>query len=248
MVVVNKIVGAFLNPIALTLLLIAVAFVTSFKWRKISATALVVAFAWLWLCATPFFCNVLRSQIELDYEEQVAEDAPLADAIVILGGGMSADTNRFRYAEINSSGDRVWHAARLYKAGKAPIVVPTGNNDFASTVPFLMDLGVPQEAIKGEYAARNTEENARLVQKLLGEGKRILLVTSVWHMRRSELMFKKYAPGLQIIPAPTDFEVRMSAGKPFDWKSLLPEKDVFPYTCALFKELIGYYGYVLFRR
>ena len=109
--------------------------------------------------------------LEREWTAVKAEDAPKADAIVLLGGGMGSNTNVYpnaeMYSEMWSGADRVWHAARLWKAGKAPIVIPTGCGEKESAVPLLRDLGVPDEAILVEDKARNTEENARFVERIL---------------------------------------------------------------------------------
>ena len=97
----------------------------------------------------------------------LAEEMPEADAIVLLGGGMAAAPGHYPYADMAPAADRVWHAARLYKAGKAPLIIPSGSGDLASTVPLLRDFGVPQAAILVEGKARNTEENAKFVSVLL---------------------------------------------------------------------------------
>ena len=143
----------------------------------------------------------------------------MADAIVVLGGGMTANKVAYPYADISEAGDRVWHAARLYRAGKAPLVVPTGCNDKDAVVPLLLDLGVPSTALRVEDEARNTEENARFVATMLkdvvpGRKPRILLVTSAIHMRRALLMYSRYAPELEIIPVATDFHVTVCTDRP----------------------------------
>jgi len=215
-----------------------------------------------------------------------AEEAPKADAIVVLGGGMGSNTNVYPYAEMWNGADRVWHAARLYKAGKAPIVIPTGCGERESTVPLLRDLGVPERAIVVEDAARNTEENARFVERMIksrvehverveGEGMdsrvergdgaggngrvdraervegrkpRVLLVTSAWHMRRSVLMYRKYAPSLEIIPAAADYEATVITGHPFAFKDIWPDAGMLFANSYIFKEYLGYWGYKLVRR
>ena len=193
----------------------------------------------------------LGCALEDSYPIVNAEDAPMADAIVILGGGMGANTNVYPYAEMWGGADRVWHAARLYKAGKAPIVIPTGSGERESTVPLLIDLGVPASAIFVEDKARNTEENAKFVETVLAtkdtKYATILLVTSAWHMRRSVLMFKKYAPNLKIIPAATDYEALVKTGKGFGWGDLLPSGDCLAANSYCCKEYIGYWGYSFFR-
>ena len=124
--------------------------------------------------------------LEREWTAVKAEEAPEADAIVLLGGGMGSNTNVYpnaeMYSDMWSGADRVWHAARLWKAGKAPIVIPTGCGEKESAVPLLRDLGVPDEAMRVGDKARNTEENARFVERILkishaeaqrrGEGKR----------------------------------------------------------------------------
>ena len=204
--------------------------------------------------------------MESEWPVVKAEDAPPADAIVLLGGGMGANTNVYPYAEMWNGADRVWHAARLYKAGKAPVVIPTGAGERESSVPLLLDLGVPESAVVVEGEARNTEENAKFVEKVLAtkdtkntksEGargrdsarvkKRVLLVTSAWHMRRSVLMYRKYAPNLEILPAAADYEATVQTSHPFCFKDVWPDTNALFANSYIFKEYLGYWGYRLFR-
>ena len=232
--------------------------------------------------------------LEREWPVVRAEDAPKADAIVLLGGGMGSNMNVYPYAEMWNGADRVWHAARLYKAGKAPIVIPTGCGERESAVPLLHDFGVPDEAILVEDKARNTEENAKFVEKMIngrvervdrvegsggidsrvervdrveevgkngrvdrvervekkeGEGRkhRVLLVTSAWHMRRAVLMYRKYAPSLEVIPAATDYEATVITGYPFAFKDIWPDANMLFCNSYIFKEYLGYWGYRLAR-
>ena len=203
----------------------------------------------------------LGGALEREWPVTRAEDMPTADAIVLLGGGMGSNTNVYPYAEMWSGADRVWHAARLYKAGKAPIVISTGVGERESSLPLLCDLGVPASAVVIEDKARNTEENAKFVERLLKERthaeaqrpgeeekKKVLLVTSAWHMRRSVLMYRRYAPNLEIIPAAADYEATVNTGHPFCIKDLWPDATMFYANSYISKEYIGYWGYRLFRR
>ena len=207
---VNKIISACLNPLSFGL---AMALIGCFcAWRKFRRLGMCLTAAsvlWLWLWSAPATYRLLGCVMESEWPVVKAEDAPEADAIVVLGGGMGSNTNAYSYAEMWGGADRVWHAARLYKAGKAPIVIPSGSGERESTLPLLMDLGVPEEAILVEDKARNTEENAKFVLRILKErlkqdaniakGKcRVLLVTPSWHMKRAMMMYNKYAPELKI--------------------------------------------------
>lgn len=257
-----------LNPIAVALILMVIGMVFVAKGHKrLSLVFVGCGVLWLWLLATPMMYRWVGLGLEREWPVVLAENAPKADAIVILGGGMGANTNVYKYAEMWGGADRVWHAARLWKAGKAPVVITSGTGDRDSTVPLLRDLGIPELAIVVEDKARNTEENAKFVEEVLtqrrrdaegGEGdevkvkgeekgKRILLVTSAWHMRRSVLMFKKYAPNLDVIPAATDYEASIRMCREFSLGELLPSAEYLSLNSGCIKEHIGYWGYRLLR-
>ena len=255
MYLLNKIVGGCLNPLVIGLVTVVASGLCLWRnWRKAGFGLLIGAVAWLWLWSTPMTYRWMGGALESEWPVVKAEDAPTADAIVLLGGGMGSNTNVYPYAEMWNGADRVWHAARLYKAGKAPIVIPTGAGEKESSVPLLLDLGVPEGAIRVEPEARNTEENAKFVEKILeprntqNTRKRVLLVTSAWHMRRSVLMYRKYAPSLEIIPAAADYEATVQTGRPFSLKDLWPDATMFYANSYILKEYIGYWGYRLFRR
>lgn len=250
---INKIVGAIVNPITMTLILLVIGMVLCAKGRKRLALGFVGSgVLWLWLLATPMMYRWVGLGLEREWPVVLAEDAPKADAIVILGGGMAANTNVYKYAEMWGGADRVWHAARLWKAGKAPIVIASGTGEREATVPLLRDFGVAEAAIVVEDKARNTEENAKFVEDTLAtkntKDAKILLVTSAWHMRRSLLMFKKYAPNLEIIPAATDYEALVRTGNGFELKDVIPAADYLEATSYCLKEYIGYWGYRLLRK
>ena len=248
----NKIVGAIVNPIAITLIVMMIGMVVGARGRKRLALGLIGGSAFgLWLWSTPMMCRWVGLGLEREWPVVLAEDAPRADAIVILGGGMGANTNVYKYAEMWGGADRVWHAARLWKAGKAPVVITSGTGEREATVPLLRDLGIPEAAIVVEDKARNTEENAKFVETVLTtkstKNAKILLVTSARHMRRSVLMFKKYTPNLEIIPAATDYEALVRTGGEGSLEDLIPSADCLSSNSACLKEYVGYWGYRLLR-
>ncbi len=256
MYILNKIVGTALSPLGLPImaLLCAGAWALWRKSWKACAITVFVCVAWLWVWSTGVWTRVVGLPLERGWTQVRAEALPAADAIVLLGGGMSANPAAYPYPDMHSAADRVWHAARLHKAGKAPIVIPTGSGDKESTVPLLIDFGVPETAIVGEYKARNTEENAKYVAQLLAARQtvsstrpRVLLVTSAWHMRRSLLMYTKYAKDLEIVPAPADFEFTVICARPLEVKDFFPSAEALQMNSYAAKEIIGYWGYRLLR-
>lgn len=249
--ILNKLVGFLINPLMLGIVLIAVAALFQIRHKQRSAIAMsLVALFWFWCWATPAVYGVLGCGLEKEYPPLEAGKMPAADVIVILGGGMQRNI-KFPYAEMLSSADRVWHAARLYHAGRAPVVIPSGEGEELSAVPLLLDLGVPRQAIRVESKARNTEENALLVEKLVKglavtekrRSPRVLLVTSAWHMRRALQNFGQ--TGLEVIPAATDHEAMVIQAEGLNGWCFLPSAEMFYRNSMMFKEYLGFSLYRL---
>lgn len=248
---INKLVGFVANPLFVGMALIAVGLALMLRKKAKSASWLLgMALVWFWFWSMPIVGGWLCLPLEEDFPVQLAENMPEVDAIVIMGGGVWGTTN-YPYASLNDGADRAWHAARLWKAGKAPIIIPSNVDAELCDIKLLVDLGVPRDAVVLENRAVNTEENAKFVAEILTpkneKGAKILLVTSACHMKRSLYMFEKYAPGIECIPAATDYQALPWKDLPFRFRSLLPSIDAFARNNSFIHEYIGYYGYKWFR-
>jgi len=269
----NKVVGLLLSPAFVGMAIFLLGFAAALVGRrKLAAWLAGMAGVWFLFWMSPATYRWLATGLEMHYPVQTVEQLPQADAIRILGGGMGANTNEYPYSEMWGSADRVWHGARLYKAGKAARIFVTCTAD----VPLLLDFGVPREAITVCDKARNTEEEARFIAEAMNLGvekrcrcrvdgnvlsqsqpptstctrPRVLLVTSAWHMRRAMLMFQRYAPELEIIPAATDYEALVRCGwkEGLRMKDLLPDAEMMFQSSYMIKEIIGYWGYYFLRK
>lgn len=250
----NKLVDGVINPLSIGIFAIVLAAILFAYNRRRSAYAILFsAVAWLWLWGTPFFANWLGFRLESQWKATTAESIEKADAIVLLGGGMIDKKGNLPYPDMISAADRVWHAARLYRAGKAPVIIPTGTGVINAEKLLLMDLGVPEDAILCEPNARNTEENARYVEKLLIEKGvevsvcRVLLVTSAAHMSRALLMYKSYTKNIDIIPVPCDHEYSTRYMRKRNIGDFFPTAYSLSHSTSIFKEYLGLWGYRLFR-
>ena len=276
---INKIVGFLVSPIGGAIAGGVIAAVCARLGRKRMAKWIGgLTVAWLWLWMTPIMAWVvgvpLESEFLVDGRVPAVESFPEADAIVLLGGSMGIETNTSSYAEMATSADRVWQAARLYRAGKANKIIATGNGAVDTTLPLLVDFGVAKADVSFMDAV-NTEEEVRSIGKMLvksvgveelgveefGESDspthpikhsstarpKVLLVTSAWHMKRARLMFKKYAPDIEVACAPADFENTFTVEKTPLFKMLLPDPNVFMLNSVAFHEWVGIVGYGVFR-
>jgi uncharacterized SAM-binding protein YcdF (DUF218 family) len=186
------------------------------RWRT---TFIAVALAALWLGGNRIVAMSLMRSLEARHLPSAALRGyeVRADAIVVLGGGARSGAYPRPTVEMNEAGDRLFYAARLYRQGVAPYLLLCGGRTMivgAATVPeaesmaeVLVELGVPREALWLESVSRNTHENAVETSAILRRAglERVVLVTSASHMPRAVAALNKV--GLQVIPAPTDFQV-----------------------------------------
>lgn len=252
-VIINHALAAMLSPMGAWFFAMIVVAVCAWRgWRRCAWTVGVCATVVLWAFSCGWMGRILGGGLERGFPPVAMESVPKSDAIVILGGGMGANPKVSPYAEMYGAADRVWHATRLWKAGKAPFVMSSGCNDLLSTKPLLLDFGLPESAIRIENESRNTEQNAKFVARVLSTTRttqtskpRVLLVTSAWHMRRAKLMFEKYAPELEIIPAACDHEATLGAAEPLQVRDFFPGGEALMQNGYFVKEIIGYWGYRL---
>lgn len=131
---------------------------------------LVLSLVWLWVWSTPALRSWLAGSLERRYPPVAVEALPAADLIVVLGGCMGSVMPPRLYPELNDASSRLWHGARIYRAGKAPrVVVTSPTNETAAMKEFLVDLGVPAAAVIREMRSRTTFENALFTRELILE-------------------------------------------------------------------------------
>ena len=104
----------------------------------------------------------------------------------------------------------------------------------------LTVMGVPAKHLLLENESRNTHDNAvNTAQLLKSRGmRRVLLVTSAYHMRRSQALFA--AQGLEVVPAPTDYQQLVAKQVLPDW---LPVVSNLHQSTNALHEIVGYWVY-----
>jgi uncharacterized SAM-binding protein YcdF (DUF218 family) len=182
----------------------------------------------------------------LEEQAKVAEaQAPACcyEAIVVLGGGMTPAAPPYLMdPQLSEAGNRVWYAARLYHRGIAKKIIVSGGSFAAySAAPatseaeamrrFLIDLGVPSEAIVLERNSLNTLQNIRNVRQMVGDA-RVALVTSGYHMPRALMLARR--TGLNVGAFPTDW--RAPAAVRSTWDNWVPSVDALAWSSISLRE------------
>lgn len=195
----------------------------------------------------PWTAMTLGLSLERQYPPKGVTAYPTADAIVLLGGGLGAMRTGIPHTECYAAADRAIMAFRLWKAGKAPVIIPTGEQANISEKPLLEALGVPASAILCENRARDTAENANYTFKILAERKckQVFVVTSAWHLPRSMMLFQ--SSDVTFIPVSCDTEATLSKAQ---WEMMplwqkLPSFQAGAQTMTYAKEWLGILFYSL---
>jgi uncharacterized SAM-binding protein YcdF (DUF218 family) len=105
--------------------------------------------------------------------------------------------------------ERVTTAINLYRAGHASRLVFSSGFVYTMREAEVMKAvavanGVPAGAIILEESAANTYENVAFTKRILDAHgwRRILLVSSPYHMRRAMATWRKIAPEIAVTPTP----------------------------------------------
>ena len=174
-----------------------------------------------------------------------------ADGIVVLSGGRTlppGNTNKYEWGDP----DRFLAGIELYRANKSNKLIFTGGLDpYTSNLPpegniyiqEAISMGIPREDLLTTYPVYNTSEEAEAIKKLLYEEintgqKKIILITSAFHMKRAKKVFER--EGINVFPYPVDFKSTgnyfSSLRNPLKW---MPSSSSLNKSSKAIREIIG---------
>jgi uncharacterized SAM-binding protein YcdF (DUF218 family) len=220
MFVLKKIVALFFYPLSLGLeiLILGLFCLWATRRQRLGKALVTLGTVLLLLCSLPFLSSRVLIPLERRYpallhpervfgENQNSETSPRW--IVVLGGGHVSDPSLPPNSQISEATlSRVVEGVRLHKAIPGSKLLLSGGRVFDPVPEAEMMaqtavlLGVKPQDIILEADSRDTGEEAKIIAKMLGRQK-FILVTSAAHMPRSMALFNQR--GLNPIPAPTDY-------------------------------------------
>lgn len=228
------------------ILIILTYFSKSLKVKKWSFCLVLVL---LFVGSNKFLVNYLLYSWESPVK-QFSEIKPSYEYGIVLTGvtlQKSPDDRVF----FQKGADRATHTLQLYKkgvlkniliTGGKPGIVEYGESEAEILRRFFIMAGVPTENIVLENKAKNTFENAQLTAELLKKKsvntENLLLITSAFHMKRSEGCFRK--AGLKFDTFPVDYYTQEPKMKDL---FLMPDIQNFANFSLLIHEVLGYIVY-----
>ncbi len=203
------------------------------------------------LLTNPFIINglLLLWEIPPTPLESLKENYELG--IVLTGVTRSLKSPQDR-VYLDAGADRIMHALWLYRKGKIKKILITGGtiditgkahrSEASQLAKILADAQVPAQDIILDENAKNTRENALNTQKIIERQfpkQKYLLITSAFHLRRSEACFR--AVGLEVTPFSAGFHT-------IDWQrsgliDFIPSEKALHLWYILVHEVVGYVVY-----
>ncbi len=262
----SKFIPTLIYPVSLSCLFLLFSLIFNKK-ARVRKFCIIAAFLILFITGNTFPRAFMSHALEKSYPPLTGEEK--ADAIVVLGGCTVTKAEPRQMVEINSAGDRILYAVQLYKEGRSSYLLTGGSyidwmDDGESTddgmvssparemADIAKNMGVPSDKILIQDKSLNTHEEAVEDAKILNKisAKKIILVTSAAHMKRSVGLFEKQ--GLDVIPAPTDYSFSDNEWNQFltlKWEKLytyiLPNSGYIKSFESALKEYIGIFVYRL---
>ncbi len=169
-----------------------------------------------------------------------------AQAIVLLGGGVNTGSDEYDVNAVSNADTfvRIRYAAFLAKKNiDLPIFVSGGAIDSKDSEASLMKKALVNEFdvendIYLEPDSKTTSENAKYTSRILQQYgiSKIVLVTSVSHMRRAKALFEQN--GIKVIPGATGYYSLGYYKLPLLW--FIPTASAMSTVAAILHEIYGY--------
>ena len=244
MIYVHKILPTIVLPIMLVIIVILIGLVKNKK------KLIYIAIGVLYVLSTPIFSNNFFKLVEGNEYRKPISAIDSADAIVVLSGMLEInEVGDSTYIEWGDP-DRFFEGIALFKAGKAQKLVYTGGkmpwNKAKKTEgkvlkEYAISSGISSEKIFVTKDVENTANETVAVKELISPSKRIILVTSAYHMYRAKKLFEKQ--GFEVIPYKVDFKI--SGNNQITFMDFLPSAINLQLTETGIREIIGRLFYLI---
>jgi uncharacterized SAM-binding protein YcdF (DUF218 family) len=207
MIYLHKILPIFILPIILVIIVILIGLI------KNKIRLIYIAIGILYILSTPIFSNNFFKLVEGSEYRKPISAIDSADAIVVLSGMLEinelGDSTYVEWADP----DRFYGGLALFKEGKAQKLVFTGGkmpwnkakkSEGEVLREYAISNGIATKKIFVTKDVENTADEAVAVKELISPSKRIILVTSAFHMYRAKRIFEK--EGFEVIAYKVDYK------------------------------------------
>ena len=244
MIYLHKILPTLVLPIMLVIILILIGLIKNNK------NLIYLTIGILYLISTPIFSNKFFKLVEGSEYRKHINTIDTAYAIVVLSGMITInEVGNASYIEWGDP-DRFFGGIDLFKARKAQKLIFTGGkmpwhktNKTEGQIlkEYALSNGIPSEKILVTKEVGNTAEESVAVKETINPGKRIILITSAFHMYRAKKLFEKQ--GFFVIPYKVDYKTNQNEA--INFIDFLPSANNLGQTETCIREIIGRIFYLI---
>ena len=244
MIYLHKMLPTFVLPIMLFIIVILLGLIKNKK------KLIYISIGVLYIISTPIFSNNFFKLVEGSEYRKPISAIDSADAIVVLSGMLEInEVGDSTYVEWGDP-DRFFGGIALFKAGKAQRLVFTGGKmpwDKAKKTEgevlkeYAISNGIQPEKIFVTKYVENTADEATAVKELISPSKRIMLVTSAYHMYRAKRLFEKQ--GFDVIAYKVDYKANRNKKNTIIY--FLPSANNLELTEISIREILGRIFYLV---
>lgn len=249
MLLLNKVLPMFFLPLGVVILLLVYAIIRAKRWPVVAALLI------LYLASIPAVSDRCMGSLESRYPAVAPAQVESADAIVVLGGIWGPPTEDGKLPNWGDAVERLEAGIVLAQLGRAPWLVFTGGHlpwekratlEGEKSREQAIARGVPPEKIIVTREVGNTSDEARAVADLMREHhwRRVILVTTAWHMPRAALLFQRAR--VECVFFPVDF--RCDASRSMNLLDFVPSAGALEGTETALREHYGYWFFSLTTR
>ena len=206
MFVFKKIIAAFLTPMALCWEISFCGLILLWFTRKKKAAKilLTIGLGLLYLLSFRPLSSAFLTPLENRYPYYQGRDA--VSYILVLGGGAVDDPRLPTTSQLSDpSLNRLVESIVIYRRIQGAKLIFSGKKVARLMSAAAQSLGVKESDILVEASGRDTKDEARYIQRIVGKAP-FILVTSASHIPRAMALFEKR--GMYPIPAPVRYMVR----------------------------------------
>ena len=229
------------------MLFIILIFIGLYKNKKM---LIYIAISLLYILSTSIFSNNFFKLLEGDGNRVLINKIDSANVIVVLSGMLKINEEEdFTYIEW-SDPDRFFGGITLFKKGKASKIIFTGGKlpwdktkktEGEILKEYAIANGIQPDKILVTKDVENTEDEAKALKELNILDKKIILVTSAFHMYRAKRQFEK--EGFFVIPYSVDFKTKNN--EKINILDFLPSANNLALVETGVKEIMGRIFYII---
>lgn len=243
-----------IEPTGLVWLLLLIWVVRTLRRRQWRALLLPGA-AWLLLtlASATALPQLLLASLESRWPPADLEKMPECDAIIVLGGGVAHSANEPAGLQLMGGADRLFAGLTLARKGRGRLLVVAGGSVKTPNGPeseadaatrWVEDWKLSPVPVQSLGHCLDTHDEAVKVSALAVKHgwKKVALVTSAYHMTRSQAVFEK--AGTTVVPVPCNYLSAQMRGQNLKWVDVPNASNL-----ALFEswmhEIVGWWAYRL---